>query len=497
MIRLETLPGLRRARPLERRSAGPRALRSTPVRTLASSAMFKLGGLALGGFALADFAFAVTVAAAEPAVGAARREDPCAAAADAKDVPRSLAEILDRVSRSPRMAAAAGDNAALDALTGQAGTRPNPELAVEVEDFTGSGSYSAFGQTQTTVSLTQKIELGDRRARRVDLAVREGATGKARGADEALRGAVAAKQRVVECVASRERLAIAHDGERLAVALLRDAERRAAAGAGSVADTERARIAVAAAGLEIFAAERESVVAAQRLAGLWGGDATDAACVADALARGGLVLPAPVPAAPGGRGATRATPTAVVIAEAEVEAERAALDLARAAAAPDLEIGAGLRHLAGPGSVSVVAGLRIEVPIFDRNAGAITAAGHRLGAAQARALAARRDSEARRARLGAALALSAQRAGTLRESMIPAAERAFAALSKSWQTGVVSALEVLEARRTLVELRLQQLDALAEYHRTLVSLEGSLGTVPDRFDPAMSTFPSEPAPAKD
>ena len=52
----------------------------------------------------------------------------------------------------------------------QAGLWPNPEFGVEVEDVGGSGELSGFDAAETTIQLSQLIELGGKSDKRVKVA---------------------------------------------------------------------------------------------------------------------------------------------------------------------------------------------------------------------------------------------------------------------------------------------------------------------------------------
>jgi outer membrane protein TolC len=52
----------------------------------------------------------------------------------------------------------------------QASLWPNPELEVEVEEVGGTGRRSRFDAAETTIQLSQLIELGDKRTKRTRLA---------------------------------------------------------------------------------------------------------------------------------------------------------------------------------------------------------------------------------------------------------------------------------------------------------------------------------------
>ncbi len=374
--------------------------------------------------------------------------------------------MLGRVRRSARGDAVSGEIAAAEALEQQAGVLPNPNVQLEVEDFTGSGRYSDFGQSQTTLSVAQPLELGGRRTQRREVAAREVGAEKARGSAELVRAEVAARQAYVVVVTEKLRLDVSARGERFAADVLAEARRRAEGGAGTVADVERASIALATASLQTATAARRAEAAAARLASLWGAGAAEAACLA-------LELPAPA-AAPATD--VRKSPS-VAVAEAEIEVRRAQVARQRAEVTPDVAVAAGVRHLAGPGDVSLVTGVVVELPLFDRNRGNIRAAEEKLFAAQARARVAEQEAAARLARLRADVELARQRAATLERGAIPAADRAYEALRRAWQGGAASSLDVLEARRAVVDLRLAHVDALADYHVALAALEGTSGAI--------------------
>jgi cobalt-zinc-cadmium efflux system outer membrane protein len=60
-----------------------------------------------------------------------------------------------------------------DARIRQAGLRPNPELTVDLENFLGSDPSRKFETLETTLSISQLMELGGKRAARIRLASSE------------------------------------------------------------------------------------------------------------------------------------------------------------------------------------------------------------------------------------------------------------------------------------------------------------------------------------
>ena len=72
----------------------------------------------------------------------------------------SLGEAMSlTVLYSPQLAAFAWDVRAQEAAIIQAALYPNPEVVVEIEDFGGSGAFSGFDASETTIVLGQTILL--------------------------------------------------------------------------------------------------------------------------------------------------------------------------------------------------------------------------------------------------------------------------------------------------------------------------------------------------
>ncbi len=86
----------------------------------------------------------------------------------------SLADALARaLKHSPSLQVYDPSRRAAEAERLQAGTRPNPELAAEFENLGGTGEVRGTRALETTLTLSQLVELGGKRDRRV--AVAEGA----------------------------------------------------------------------------------------------------------------------------------------------------------------------------------------------------------------------------------------------------------------------------------------------------------------------------------
>jgi cobalt-zinc-cadmium efflux system outer membrane protein len=81
--------------------------------------------------------------------------------------------VAAALSLSPSLRGADASRQAVRGEGLQAGLRPNPEASLTVENFGnmgGRGSYRGFDQTETTLGLSQRIELGGKRTARLGFA---------------------------------------------------------------------------------------------------------------------------------------------------------------------------------------------------------------------------------------------------------------------------------------------------------------------------------------
>lgn len=143
----------------------------------------------------------------------------------------TLADALDAALRNhPDLRASAFELSAAQARSVQANLRPNPELALELENFGGSGAASDTGALETTLSLSQVLELGGRRALRRNSAAAglEVASIEQQARELDVLAEVAA--RFIDVVACQEQEQLAVESVRLAQFTLDSIDGRVAAG---------------------------------------------------------------------------------------------------------------------------------------------------------------------------------------------------------------------------------------------------------------------------
>ena len=408
--------------------------------------------------------------AAWPFAARAAEKKKSAPAAESGSGRLTLAEALSRtLRRSPELAAFAYDERAAEARTLQAGIRPNPEAGFTIENFAGTRGRGPVADTEATLELSQLIELGGKRIARI----REAEAGRAlvRYDYEAKRLEVLRAVAVdfVAVLGAQRRVGLQREIVTLAESLGPEIENRLAIGKASLVEQTRNEVAAATARLGLATALRGLANARRQLAGRWGAKGADFESVV------GNLDAHPAPAAAGDYLGKMDAHPSVARWDAETAKRRATLEKERANGRGDVTVGVGGRWLNGPDAATVVGSVSVPIPLRNKNEGAIR---------EAEAMEAKAGIERRAAELalGAGireaygrLVLAQTTAQLLDDTVLTGAQRTVDAVNAGFATGKFSYLEVLEARRTLNDARIQHLEAIVEYHKTAVELDALTG----------------------
>jgi cobalt-zinc-cadmium efflux system outer membrane protein len=406
--------------------------------------------------------FSLALVALSPPV---RAEPAASGPPDPSGVLRLPDALSAALEGSPDLASFSFELRAREARELQAALRPNPELSLEVEDFGGREELRGFSGSQTTLQLSQLVELGGKRAARVEAARLER---EVVAIDyEALRLDVlaATTQAFVDVLAGQEGVRLAQEGAALAAELRDAAQRRLRAGIAPSVEVSRARVAESEARVGLEQARRRLDVARQVLAASWGGEAPRFE-----RAEGELERIGDAPAFGSLQAALETNPDLVRWRRERAQRE-AGLALVRSQAMPDVEIGPGVRYLAGADSTAFLLAASVSLPLFHRNQGAVAEAGSRLAQASEEERAAR--TRAARELVGGYQGLITARETALsyRSEILPASREALEQVRAGYVEGRFSQLDVIDAQRTLAASRAEYVAALAAYHRSVAALE--------------------------
>jgi cobalt-zinc-cadmium efflux system outer membrane protein len=382
----------------------------------------------------------------------------------------SLREALVlALAKNPDLAAFSWEVRAREARMLQAGLLPNPDLSVLAEDVGGSGDFRGVQQTQTTITLSQLIELGGKRS------ARRQATSLARdlaGWDYEVKRIeilTQVSQAFNETLAAQQRLILAEELVGLAEEVTRSVSERVKAGKVSPIEETKANIALSSVQIDRERARLALEAARKRLAATWG-----SATARFDRVEGDLDQVVPLPSLE--RLVERLARNPLLARWATEMAQRQALvQVERANAIPNITISGGYRRLNETDDNTVVIGVSIPLPLFNRNQGSIVEARHRLAKAEAERRAAEVRVTSTLSDAYKALATAHAEAVGLRVNVIPAAQSAFEGINEGYRMGKFGYLDVLDAQRTLFDARARYLQAVTDYHRAVAEVERLIG----------------------
>jgi outer membrane protein, heavy metal efflux system len=384
--------------------------------------------------------------------------------------PLSLRQALAlALMNNPELAGSSWEVRSAEARRLQANLPPNPELEVNVENFGGTGAVRGTGAAETTLQLGQLIELGDKRMKRNRVAALDRDLA---GWDyEARRLDVYAQttRSFVTLLAAQEKTALAGELMRISQQVKDTATERVNSGKAAPLEQNKAEVALGLSKLELEQAKQEVESQRQQLASLWG-----AAEAQFTIAEGHFQTVAAIPTRQQLSALLEKNPD-IARWRTEMEQRQAALALARAKGIPDITIRGGGKYLAESADAAFVAGISVPLPLFDRNQGNIRESRFNLAKAHADRQAAEARAHASLADAYQLLAVSFTEIQILTGDVLPAAEKAFDAANEGYRHGKFAYLDVLDAQRTLFELKVQSIEARAAYHRAAADVERLVG----------------------
>jgi cobalt-zinc-cadmium efflux system outer membrane protein len=370
---------------------------------------------------------------------------------------------------NPELAAFAWEERRAEARALQAGLPPNPELETELEEFGGSKEFEGSQSLETTLQLSQLIELAGKRAKRRRVAELGRELSGWDYESKRLDVLTEVASSFIAVVAAQERLAATSELLRLARQIHDAVAARVEAGAVSPIEQRRAEVTLVTSQSQLEAAQRELLASRHRLVATWGSSKA-----LFGRAEGELFALTPIPELDPLRELLDQNPD-VARWEAEIEERLARLDLESANAVPDLTLSGGVKRLDATNDRAFVFGFSLPLPVFNRNQGSIAEARFDVAKADEERIAAVARAASELATEYESLAAAHLEAIALRERALPAAESAFEATREGYAEGKFSLLEMLDIQRTLFDLRLSYIEALERRQRSAVRVERFIG----------------------
>ena len=379
------------------------------------------------------------------------------------------AAINRAVERSPAVKAAFTEIEARHGEAAQASYKPNPELSLDIENFLGSGAKSGFKVAEETLRISQSIELGDKRLKRLRAANLEASVA---GWDyEAARLAAASRAATafVDVLVAQTRIEVLERFIKIAERTRSAVETQIAAGKGIATDLDRASISLARAKAGVEGERARLTAARQSLSALWGSNKLNFE-----RARGKLDATPNVPSLERVQTYLAENPALARWSD-EIGRRHAMLDVERAKAVPDIRVALGVRHFHEDDNGALVATIAVPLQVFDRNNGNIAAATQRIQRAEFDAQASERDVFSALVTAMGALRVAYAQINAVKSGVLPPSRSTVERTQAGYSEGRFDLFMLLDAQRSLLDAELELVSAQGDYAKARVQVEILIG----------------------
>lgn len=379
---------------------------------------------------------------------------------------QALAATIDR---NPALQSSVFALRAADARITQADLAPSPELSLEVENFGGSGRVKGMDAAETTIMLSQVLELGGKRESRTQTARAGYGLLSVEGEAQRLDILAEVTRRYIHVASDQEEIELARQATQLAQRTLQAADARVRAARSPEVERLRARIALTRAKVDEEHAEHELLSSRQKLAAMWGDSEADFASVSADLFR--LPEPAPFDVLVQ-RLKTNPDFTRFAYEQRLRDAE---VRLAETRRVPNLQLGAGVRRLEETGDQAFV--VSMSMPLFSgrRSGGQIAEATARQAQVSLDERGAFLRAQAQLFDLYQELRHALTEAKVLRDEVLPQSESILQQTEYAYERGRYSYVDWIAAQRELLDARRRLIETSANAHRYAAEIERLTG----------------------
>ncbi len=382
----------------------------------------------------------------------------------------SLAQALQlTLAHHPELQSMSYQLQAAQAHQQEAGYWQNPEIGIEIEDVGGSGDFQKFKRQETTLILSQLIELSGKAAIRRQIAELE---------TEQVRMDLAARQLAIcrdltrcfiELVFYRDKLTLSEELQANARSIIESIEKRVRAGKDSSLELARARLNLAHSTLRHEDIVRNYQAKRQELALFWSSDHP-----LFTEATGQLEMMQSVPSLESLYTALDTNP-AIINRAIEIHKRQTQLTSARVRSIPDLTLSGGARYYNESDDHAFLIGLELPIPIPGINRSRTQQAQANLEMARSQARAGRIALMNDLNQWHSELSYAQTRLNILRHEVLTPAREIFDAYKSSYDQGRIDYLTLLDAQRNWFASRDEAINAMTRYHIARTELECLIG----------------------
>jgi len=373
--------------------------------------------------------------------------------------------VRKAIENAPSITSNAYAVKAAQAQEQQAGSLPNPEAFFEAENILGTGAYNDFDSAEYSLGISQKIELGGKREARKNIASAQTQKISMLSFLEKLKLERDVHVAYADILTEEEGLRLAKSQQDIAHRMLKTVSKRVNKAAEAEIQKTKAEVAVSSAKIKVRQSEQRLSIAKKRLANLIG--ETELSYALDHAHLFDIQKPIPLDDY---LSKVQDLPDVTQFEYLKQE-KQAELDYELAHKTPDPEISLGVRHFSDSDDNAFMVGLSMPIPIYNQNQGNIAKAEAELAKVSSDKNVITRSLEQEIISQWQDLETSYIESKELRWKLIPSAEKAFKQASKNYDRGKFSYLEVLDAQRTLAEVKEQYYQSLKNYHIAQANIE--------------------------
>ncbi len=370
---------------------------------------------------------------------------------------------------NPELKAFSWDIRISEARQLQAGLWPNPELEIEVEEVGGPGERSGFDTAETTITLSQLIELGGKSGKRVKVASLEKQLTGLDYEAKRLNVFTDVTKAFIEVLTAQQRLKLTEELLQLSEELVDTVTKRVDAGKDSPLEKTKADVAYSNVNIQYQQAAGNLEFARKQLVSTWAGQKPKFDSAA-----GKLDSLTPLPSIDQLTNLISQNPD-IARWSLEIDKGKASLELEKAKAISDITLSGGMQRFNETDDNAVVFGISIPLPISDRNQGGKREAAYTLAKAREERRAAQTRIQMELVKAYQGLSNSYTEATELNKNVLQGAESVFEASKTGYSQGKLDYLHVLDAQRTSFEAKGRYIKALAAYHKARADVERLIG----------------------
>ena len=370
---------------------------------------------------------------------------------------------------NPQLEAFSFEQRAREARALQSDLMPNPQLEILVEDAAGSGNFNGFNQSQTTIQLSQLVELGGKRAARLRANTLSKKLADWDYETKRMEVLTQVAKAYADVLKAQQQVSLTEDLVHLGEQFLKAVGERVKAGKIALLEKTKSEISLSSMQIELKKAKRELKVARSNLSVTWGSPQPQYESALGDLFEISMI------------------PTLESLMErlinnpdlarwtTETDQRQAVLDSELSKRIPDVTLQGGFRHVEATDDNALVFGISIPLLLFDQNQGAIEEARHKLGKAQAEKRAMEVTIKKNLLETYNTLVFFHSQVISIKTQILPGAQKAFDGVSEGYRFGKFGYLDVLDSQKTFFQAKRQYLDSLANYHIAVADVERLIG----------------------